>query len=425
MLTIKHGIGDTNNKIVFGYPKRIRKGPRVLQHPILARVIAVSTATRLAHYLDVTVCSWLLVQHSSEPSAAGLLLFFRFIPFLILGPWVGIILDRFSRILTFRILQVAMATTAFLFAIAVLTGSTSLLLIYIYTVVMGTFIMAENPTKRTYMSNASGTSMIGRVIAMDMVFTYAGWAIGSNMGGLTIEFVNPSSAYFFVGFVFCINFFVLRRLHDLRSPVRNKSLGGPFVALKEGLKFARQQKAIFGGLVVVGITNFFCYPFESMLPIFANDIYKANGWQFGLLMSASAIGSLIPAFFIASKSRSLKNPGILLIIGALFQALGCIGFSYTQSLGIGFIVIVCLGAISMVTSIAHNTLLLIASPDRVRGRIMGLQILMIGFTPVGALILGYVSDAVGLGYAVRLFGAIGFVLLIFVLFKYPELRKPI
>jgi len=51
--------------------------------------------------------------------------------------------------------------------------------------------------------------------------------------------------------------------------------------------------------------------------------------------------------------------------------------------------------------------------------------LMMGLFPLGSLVLGFAGDAIGLGQAVRLFAVIGFVLLLLIWFKYPELRKPL
>ena len=56
---------------------------------------------------------------------------------------------------------------------------------------------------------------------------------------------------------------------------------------------------------------------------------------------------------------------------------------------------------------------------------MGFQVLMMGLFPLGSLALGFTADAIGLGFAVRVFASMGVVLLVMIWFKYPELRKPL
>ena len=85
-----------------------------------------------------------------------------------------------------------------------------------------------------------------------------------------------------------------------------------------------------------------------MAPAFADGIYGAGPMAFGLLMSAQGLGSLIAAGYIALHGTRLRNPWLLLISASLLQGIGNIGFSYTDSLGIGFLVITGLGLISMV-----------------------------------------------------------------------------
>jgi len=193
----------------------------------------------------------------------------------------------------------------------------------------------------------------------------------------------------------------------------------------EGFKFARGKPVIFAGLLVVGVNNFFGFPFESMAPAFARDVYGAGPMQFGLLMSAQGLGALVTASWLALRGRRLGNPGLMLIVAALIQSIGSIGFSFTQTFEVEFIAIAALGLVATVFAITHMTLMLLAAPVKFRGRVLGFQILMMGLFPLGSLALGFAGDAIGLGQAVRLFAVIGFGLLLVIWFKYPELRKPL
>jgi len=142
-------------------------------------------------------------------------------------------------------------------------------------------------------------------------------------------------------------------------------------------------------------------------------------------MSAQRLGALVTASLLALRGRRLGNPGLMLIVAALIQSIGSIGFSFTQMFEVGFIAIAALGLVATVFAITHMTLMLLAAPVKFRGRVLGFQILMMGLFPLGSLALGFAGDAIGLGQAVRLFAVIGFGLLLVIWFKYPELRKPL
>ncbi|MBO04643.1 MAG: hypothetical protein CL731_06485 [Chloroflexi bacterium] len=109
----------------------------------------------------------------------------------------------------------------------------------------------------------------------------------------------------------------------------------------------------------------------------------------------------------------------------MLQGFGNIGFSFTESFGIGFFVIASLGLVSMVFGITHTMLILLVAPTNFRGRVMGFQVLMMGLFPLGSLALGYAADAIGLPQAVRFFAISGIVLLAIIWFRYPQLRRPV
>ena len=379
----------------------------------------------MVRFIDFTIVAWLVVQQSDSSSAVGLLVFFRIIPFLIFGPFVGALLDRYSRIAVYRRAQLGMAIVSFGFAAANFSSMTSLPVIYTYTALTGVLFMIEIPSRHAYMSGIVGPAALGSAMALDMVSLNVAWFVGSNVGGLIAKVIDLEWAYVAIGSVLAVNYLLLRGLPVMFRPDDKSSGESPFKAIAEGARFAHANPVIFAGLLVLGVNNFFGFAFESMAPAYARDVYDAGPTAFGLLMSAQGLGSLFTAFYLAMRGRQLKNPGLWLIASAMLQAVVSIGFSFTQTVGIGFVSIAVLGLISTVFGITHITLILLAAPSKFWGRIMGFQVLMIGLFPIGSLALGYTADVIGLGNAVRVFTVMGFFLLALIFVKYPQLRKPL
>lgn len=379
----------------------------------------------LVRFVDFTITAWLVVQQTDSSFAVGLLVFFRIIPFLVFGPFLGVLLDRFSRIAIYRLAQLGMAVASGAFALALANDFGSLPVIYAYTSIMGILLMLEIPSKRAYLSDVVGSRALGSALALDMVSMNVAWFAGANLGGLIVNMVDPVVAYGLIGLVFSTNYLVLRGLPIMFRPGVSVAGSNAFLALADGFRYVRSNPAIFGGLLVLGVNNFFGYPFESMAPAFANDVYGAGPMQFGLLMSAQGLGALFTALYISLRGRRLRNPGKLLIGAALIQSMGSIGFSFTQSFEIGFVSIAALGLVSTVFAITHTMLILLVVPANYRGRIMGFQVLMMGLYPIGSLTLGFAADAIGLGQAVRLFAASGVFFLALIWVRYPALRKPL
>jgi MFS family permease len=379
----------------------------------------------MVRFIDFTVTAWLVVKLSDNPSAVGLLVFFRIIPFLVLGPYIGTLLDRYPRIRIFRSTQVGLAVAAGTFAMVIGGGFASLTAIYVYSAISGSLMACEIASRRAYLASIVGPAALGSALALEMVSLNVAWFIGTNLGGLVAKLVNPSAIFLVISISFFANFYVLRRLPRMFRPDQSSQAANPFKSFADGYKLVRSDRAIMIGLLVVGINNFFGYGFESMAPAFARERFGAGPTEFGLLMSAQALGALIVAGYIATKGRRISNPGLLLLAAAIIQCVGCIGYSFAQTFGIGFVSLIGLGFVSMVFGIAHTTLILRAVPPNFRGRIMGFQLLMMGLFPIGSLALGFTADLIGLGGAVRLFSFAGLILLTAIWVKYPVLRKPI
>ena len=406
-----------------GRRRRFRRGPRPLQHPVFRRVLGVSVFGHLVRFVDFTVTAWLIVQQTDNSTAVGLLVFFRIIPFLVFGPFLGDLLDRFPRSNVFRSTQLGLSILGVGFAISVFAGLATPTVIYLYTFLVGSMMMAEIPSRRAYISSIIGPAALGSALALEMVSLNLAWFVGSNFGGGIVRFVDPEYAYFAIGLTYSANFISLRNLPAMFQARTAEPRTNPITAISEGFRFASSNPAIFACLLVVGVNNFFGYAFESMAPAFASNVFGAGPTEFGFLMSAQGFGALGTAFYISLRGRRIRNPGLLLLAAAMIQAIGSIGFSYTTTVSAGFAAIAALGLISTVFGITHTLLILTLTPMNMPGRVMGFQVLMMGFYPLGSLALGIVGDSLGLGQAVLVFALIGLALFAIIWVRYPALRK--
>lgn len=401
----------------------LKQGPRSLRHPVFQRVWLTGSAAYLARFTDFTVIAWLVVQRTDDAAAVGALIFLRFISFFLFGPFVGLIADRFPRVRTLRATQAGIAITATSLALVLLLGEIQLWHLYLYTLVSGALFMFEISVRRPYISTVVGPKNLTAALALDMISLNIAWFAGANAGGLIVAAIPAEYLYFGIASIFAMNVVLLR---DLPILFRREMAEGKEPALKSlrnGFTYARKNRLILGGLIVVGVHNFTGYTFESMASVFAVEVFEAGPAMFGLLMSAQGLGSLVVSVLLVKYGRRVKNPALFMVVGALAQQVGAIMFSFTGFAMAGFIMLLVLGMVSMVFGIMHNTLVLTATPDRVRGRIVGLQILAMGMFPLGSLAVGQLGDVIGLQEAVRVFSSVGIVSLLAVMMLFPELRK--
>jgi MFS family permease len=179
-----------------------------------------------------------------------------------------------------------------------------------------------------------------------------------------------------------------------------------------------------GVLLAVGITNMTGFPFESMAPVFARELFDAGPLLFGMLLSAQGLGSLVVAGLLVARGRRYRRPGLLVVAASVVLHVGSIGLTFLGNALAGFAVLFALGGVAMVFSIMHNTFFLAATPDSMRGRVMGIQLLVIGLYPLGTLALGVLANELGAAQATRITATIGLVLMVAVFLAFRDLRYP-
>ncbi len=403
--------------------KFIERAPRSLQHPAFQRIWLTGTTGYIARFTDFTVIAWLVVQRSDDAAAVGALIFLRFISFFLFGPFVGLIADRYPRIRVLRVTQASIALTAIALALVLLIGEAQLWHLYIYTFVNGVLFMFEISSRRPYISSVVGPRNITAALALEMISLNVAWFVGANVGGVIVAAIPAEFLYLGIGLVFGLNVFLLRNLPVLFRREMATGQEPPFKSLMDGLRYSRKNRLILGGLIVVGVNNFTGYTFESMAAVFAADVYGAGPVMFGFLLSAQGLGSLVTAIAFVKFGKRVRNPARFVVAGALAQHVISFGFSFVGFAMLGFVVLLILGMLSMVFGIMQNTLVLTAAPDRVRGRVVGLQILAMGMFPLGSFAVGQLADAIGLQEAIRVFSVVGATILVTVVVLFPELRR--
>lgn len=378
----------------------------------------------MGRFTDYTVIAWLIGQHWDSPLAIGLLIFFRFSPFFLIGPLFGLIADRFPRILIVRIAQAGFGSISFLFGLLLIAAIAPLWALYAYVFMNGMLFLLEMPARRTYLTGVVGRRYITSALALDMISLNMAWFIGSNMAGVLLDTVNPGYVYIGLGSIGFLNVTLLRGLPILFHPTTDERVESFLSSFRRGLGFVRGNRVIVGLLIAVGLTNLTGFTFESMIAVIAREQFDAGPLLFGLLISAQGMGALIVAVVLATTRWRVHRHGLMVLTAAFMMHLFSAGLTWLAWAPAGFAVLMILGMMTMGFSIMQNSMLLMLTPDRMRGRIIGIQVVVLGMFPLGALGLGALAGVLGSAEAIRVvaFGGIAILLLIAVIF--PELRRP-
>jgi predicted MFS family arabinose efflux permease len=189
---------------------------------------------------------------------------------------------------------------------------------------------------------------------------------------------------------------------------------------REGFRYARRNRTVWVILMMMVIFSSICFNFNILLPLLAKDTLEAGPRTFGIISACFGAGALIGALSAAAIAQARWR---VMFIGAA-------GFGVTELLIapvhstalVGALLFVC-GVFFTSYSATSNTTIQLASPDYIRGRVLGLYYYAWnGFAPLGALIVGYMCDRGGteLAFGVGGVSAIAMTALGAVIIKRPR-----
>jgi MFS family permease len=394
-----------------------------LGNVVFRRLMASTLVAYGARFLDTTMLSWLVVQRTDDPLPVALLTFFGFVPYLVVGPSVGFIADRFPRLRVVRWAQVGLALLALCMAALLFAGAFEVWHAYVYSLCQGTLLVLDVTSRRSYMAGTVRASDVTAALSVDMLVMTVARIAFANTSGLLLDASRPRYAYVALAAMAATSVVLTWGLPMLYRGSEGQRRESLLASLKGGIRFARAHRPVLGGLLLVALANLTAFSYEPMVPSIAGDLFHASPAVFGLFASATAVGSLVSSLWMSFSGRRLARPGLVALAAAAGLHALQFAFSYADTVVPSLVLLAVIGAVGIVFSISHTSLFLLAAPDGLRGRLLGLQMLMIGAYPVCTLIVGWLGHRLGALAAVRTMALAGVVWLVALTVLVPELRQ--
>jgi predicted MFS family arabinose efflux permease len=191
----------------------------------------------------------------------------------------------------------------------------------------------------------------------------------------------------------------------------------------EAFRHIRGETVIMS-LVTLGlVSSLFAGSFNFLLPIFASEILDAGNSGLGILMTSAALGGAVGSVLVLMASNARRHRGLLLIVMAIVKTSMLVLFSQSEILPVSVAAMFGLGAAQIMFMTTVTMAMQQLAPDHLRGRIMSLRVVIMGFSPFGVIIMGFVAEARGAADTVLISGILyGFsALMVFILV--PTLRR--
>ncbi len=335
---------------------------------------------------------WLVLSLTGSSTAVGVTTALQFLPMLLFGLYGGVLVDRLPKRPTLLGTQAAMAVTGLALAVLTLSGHVEVWHVYVAAFAVGMATVLDNPARQSFVSEMVGPEQLQNAVSLNSANFQSARLIGPAVAGVLITGVGTGWAFLLNGlsFIAPITGLLLMRARELHVVERAPRGKGQ---LREGLRYVAGRPELIWTIVLVGFIGTFGFNFPVFLSAFADDVFAAGAGSYSLFNTLMAVGSVAGALLAARRGTSRMR--VLIASALAFGAVEVVA-AVTPSLWLFALLMVPIGMFGMTVNVTANTSIQMTTDPAMRGRVMALYMMVfLGGTPVGAPIVGWVTDTYG------------------------------
>ncbi len=328
--------------------------------------------SQLSYQITAVAVGWQIYDMTNSPLYLGLAGLVQFLPTLILIFVGGHVADRYERNRIVQICQTIEGTTAAYLAWGVLGGWLTVPELFIALTVFGIAKAFENPAAAALLPSIVSRDMLQRSTALASGAGQMATICGPALGGLAYAY-SPGTPY-----IMMTVFWIAASLLNGAIRIEQRVTARPPATLSDvfaGIAFVKNNPAILG-TISLDLFAVLLGGATALLPIYARDILQAGPWALGILRAAPAVGALLTTFVIA-RFPITRRVGMRMFQAVIIFGLATIVFSLSQWIWLSIIALMIMGAADMVSVVIRVSLVQLATPDEMRGRVSAVNFLFI------------------------------------------------
>lgn len=368
--------------------------------------------------MQKTAVSWLVYRLTGSALLLGLVSFASLIPSLVLSPYAGSIVDRHNRYKILVITQVVSMLQAGALAFLLFFKIYNIPAIVALSLLQGVInafdmtcrqaLMVELVDKKEDLPNA---------IALNSTMVNIARITGPAIAGIVLSTFGED-ACFFGNFVSYIPVLTCLFMMNLNTSVISRPQKSIWVELQDGFKYVSGDRDLSSLIIMLTVSSLFVIPFNTLMPIFAKDLFSGDAKTFSWFESAAGLGSVVSAVYLATLKTDKYIIKILTAASFIF-GVSVLLLGYAAKLPIALIFMTMTGVGMMAQTSTINTYIQTHAVPAMRARAISYYVMAYqGMIPIGSLLIGWLANSLGPRGAVCVEGVIGILSTgLFILYK--------
>jgi MFS family permease len=346
-------------------------------------------------WMQMTAVAWLVWRLSHSALLLGLVGFASRIPTFVVAPFAGVLVDRVDRHRLVILTQVLSMVQALALAGLMYSGRLDIWHIVALSLLLGFINSVDMPARQSFL-----VQMLGRredltnAIALNSSMVNAARLIGPSIAGILIASSGEALCFLLNGlsYIAVIGGLMMMRVQPTALAGRQTAV---FENLREGFRYAFGFQPIRSLLILLALVSLTGASYTQLLPIFAQQILHGDARTQGFLTSATAVGALAAALYLAGR-RSVRGLGQVIAWAPAVFGAGLIALGLSKWLWLTLPVMPVIGFGLMTQMASTNTVLQTIVDDDKRGRVMSFySMAFMGMVPLGSLLAGTLAQFIG------------------------------
>ena len=354
---------------------------------------------------------WLVLELThNNGTYLGLVTAIQFAPVLLFSLQGGAMADRVDKRKLLIWTNIVAALACYTLGLLVVTHHIKLWHVFACAAVLGISSAIDAPIRQSFTAEIVGHSDVANAVSLNSANFNAGRLVGPALSGFLIArfSTGPSFLINATTYLFVILSLLFMRPSDFFIQKKEETLG----TIREGLRYALARPDLYVVMALVFFAATFGLNFQIFNALMATKEFGKGPASYGLLGTFIAVGSLTGALLSARLER-LRNAKLVIRLGIWFSIVVIVLSVMPTYTWYSLWLPVC-GISALTMLISANSYVQVNSDPAVRGRVMGIYMLIfMGGTPFGSLLIGYLTETVGVRETIALCG--GFSLLMCIL----------
>ena len=351
-------------------------------------------------WMQTIAMGLLVLKLTGSGTTLGIVMGLQFLPILLIGPFAGVLIDRFAKRKILFVTQAGAGILALLLGLLVITNLIEIWMIYLFALLLGIITAFDNPTRHTFLMEMVGKGLLKNAVALNATMVNLARMLGPALAGILV-------LTFGLGICFIINSMTyIAVLVTLIKIDTTKLISLPQAQrtnheIMQGFQYIRSTPVLRTTLLMAFIIGTLTFNFSVLLPLFAKFTFH-NINAYALLTVAMSLGAVFGGLFSASRGKASMGR---LTISALLFGISLLAVSLMPTLATATMLMIVVGVFSISFTSMANTILQLEAAPHMRGRVMSLWTMaFLGSTPIGAPIIGWVGEHMGARWGLAIGG---------------------